>query len=452
MKNPLPGKLFHEVPHFSTACLIFQQSLAALGDHVVGRKKDVNSILSLTGGEVNLPKNEMETIFNGIQDFILIISPDRIILETNEAFLKHMNYKREDVIGRKCYEVFKEATRKSSNCHEKCPLEKVIREKHHCRAELTRMGTDGKLRYTELTIFPIWEKKGKISKFIEISRDITKRRTDEKQTQDYLMRMVEERTRQLKESHERMLHQDKMASLGKLSSSVVHEINNPVAGILNLVMLSQRILKEDEIKASELELFRQYLGLMETETRRIGRIVGNLLTFARQSKIEFVRFDINELIEQTLLLNSNLLKLNGVRVIEELEHNLPLICGSEDQIKQVVMNLISNAVESMSSSSRKWLTVKTFQKEPGKTVGIDITDTGVGIPQEMMSKIFEPFYTTKKKGKGVGLGLSVVYGIIQGHGGQIYVSSTPGKGTTFSITLFENPPEQKKEQDSFSMT
>ena len=398
---------------------------------------------------MKLPKNEMETIFNGIRDFILIISPDREILETNDAFLKHMNCNRENIIGRKCYEVFKEVTRKSSNCHEKCPLETVIREKRHCRAELTRLGSDGKPRYTELTIFPIWEKKGKISKFIEISRDITQRKSDEKQTQDYLMRMVEERTRQLKESHERMLHQDKMASLGKLSSSVVHEINNPVAGILNLVMLSQRILKEDEIKQSELDLFRQYLGLMETETRRIGRIVSNLLTFARQSKIEFVRFDLNELIEQTLLLNSNLLKLNRIRVIEELEHNLPLINGSEDQMRQVIMNLISNAVESMTGGMRKCLTIRTFTKEKGKTVGIEIMDTGIGIPREMMSKIFEPFYTTKKKGKGVGLGLSVVYGIIREHGGQIYVDSTPGKGTSFSITLFEDPPLEETKPDAF---
>lgn len=397
---------------------------------------------------VKLPKNEMETIFNGIQDFILIISPEREILETNDAFLNHMNYQRENVIGRKCYEVFKEITRKSSNCHEKCPLETVIREKRHCRAELTRLGSDGKPRYTELTIFPIWEKKGKISKFIEISRDITQRKSDEKQTQDYLMRMVEERTRQLKESHERLLHQDKMASLGKLSSSVVHEINNPVAGILNLVMLSQRILKEDEIRQSELDLFRQYLGLMETETRRIGRIVGNLLTFARQSKVEFVRFDLNELIEQTLLLNSNLLKLNRIRVIEELENNLPLICGSEDQIKQVIMNLLSNAVESMAGVTKKRLAIKTFRKESGKAVGIEIIDTGAGIPREMMSKIFEPFYTTKRKGKGVGLGLSVVYGIIKEHGGRIYVDSTPEKGTSFSITLFEEPLPEKKNPDA----
>ncbi len=393
---------------------------------------------------MNLPQSEMETILNGIQDFILIISPDREILEVNNAFLKQMNHTRENVIGRKCHEVFKEITPKNSNCQKQCPLEKVIKQKRHCRAELVRLDGDGNPRYAELTIFPVWEQKGKISKFIEISRDITKRKTDEKQTQDYLVKMVEERTRQLKETHERMLHQDKMASLGKLSSSVVHEINNPVAGILNLVMLSQRILKEEKIQHEELELFRQYLGLMETETRRIGRIVSNLLVFARQSKIEVVKFDINELIDQTLLLNSNLLKISKIRVIEELEHNLPLISGSEDQIKQVVMNLISNAAESMSGVTQRRLTIRTFAKPEDKAVGLQVIDTGPGIPQEMISKIFEPFYTTKKKGKGVGLGLSVVYGIIKEHGGQLYVNSTSGKGTCFSITLFQElKPEIK---------
>ncbi len=384
---------------------------------------------------MTLPLNEMTTILNGIRDFILIMSPQREILEVNDSFLKHMHYKREDVIGRKCYEVFKETDRKSSNCHEKCTLEKVIKEKRHCRQELIRIGPDDQPRYTEVTIYPIWEKKGKISKFVEISRDITKRKSDEKATQDYLVKMVDERTRQLKDSHERLLHQDKMASLGKLSSSVVHEINNPVAGILSLVMLSKRILKEDEIHQDELDLFRQYLDLMDTETRRISRIVNNLLVFARQSKIEVVKFDINDLIEQILILNANLLKINKVRVIENLEKNLPLISGSEDQIKQVIMNLISNASESMSRSETRHLTINTYRNDKENTISFKIGDTGNGIPKKTISKIFEPFFTTKRKGKGVGLGLSVVYGIIQEHGGKVFVDSEPGKGTQFTITL-----------------
>ena len=378
----------------------------------------------------------METIFNGIKDFILIISPEREIQMVNDAFLKHMKYARKDVIGRKCYEVFQEVTRKSSNCHKNCPLEDVIRNKRHCQVELTRLGSDGKPNYTELTIFPIWEQKGKIEKFIEVSRDITRRKVNETQNQAYLLKMVEERTRQLKESHERLLHQDKMSSLGKLASSVVHEINNPVAGVLNLVMLSKRILKEDQINQEELNQFLQYLDLMETETRRISRIVSNLLVFSRQSKIEVIKFDLNELIDQTLMLNSNLLKINRVRVIEALEHNLPLVSGSEDQIKQVCMNLISNAIESMAGREKKRLTIKTFRKNKENAIGLEIIDTGMGIPNKIIPKIFDPFFTTKKRGKGVGLGLSVVYGIIKEHGGSVYVDSVPGKGTRFSVTLY----------------
>lgn len=396
---------------------------------------------------MNLPDNEIEMILNGIKDFILIISPEREIIEVNDAFLRHMGYKREDVIGCKCYEVFKEVRRKSSNCHKLCPLEEVVKNKRHCQVELTRLGSDDKPRYTELTLFPIWEKKGKIEKFIEISRDVTKRRADEKQIQDRLVKMVEERTMRLKHTHERLLHQDKMASLGRLSSSVVHEINNPVAGILNLVMLSKRILTEDDIGQKEVDTFLQYLNLMETETRRISRIVSNLLVFARNSKMEVGKFDVNELINQTLLLNSNLLKINGVRVIEELEKNLPLVTGSEDQLKQVFMNLISNAVESMAAVQPGRLIIETKSRKKDKTVVIKFKDNGPGIDEKTIPKIFEPFYTTKKKGKGVGLGLSVVYGIIKEHGGTIHVDSQPGQGAEFTVTLFQEISPKSKENN-----
>ena len=390
-----------------------------------------------------MPNKEMETILNGIRDFILIISPEKEIIEVNAAFLRHMDYKRDAVIGRKCFDVFKEVTRKSSNCRQCCPLEDVINNKRHCQVELTRLGGDGKPRYTELTIFPIWEKKGKIAKFIEISRDITKRKMDEKKNQQYLVKMVEERTRQLQETHEKLLHQNKMASLGKLSSAVVHEINNPVAGILNLVKLSKRILKEDAINRKELDLFYQYLNLMETETRRIGRIVSNLLVFSRQSKLELKRFDVNKLIEQTLLLNSNMLKLNHIKITKEFEPDLPLVHGSEDQIKQVFMNLLSNAVESMIVTEGGDLKISTHYSLKEDSIIIKFADTGSGIPKEIISKIFEPFYTTKRKGKGVGLGLSVVYGIIQEHGGNIYVDSVPENGTLFKITLPKELNQQK---------
>jgi signal transduction histidine kinase len=246
--------------------------------------------------------------------------------------------------------------------------------------------------------------------------------------------MVEERTRQLRETHEKLLHQDKMSSLGKLSASVVHEINNPIAGILNLIMLMKRIVEEDSVGRHQVNQFRKYLELMETETRRTSRIVSNLLTFARQSKMELRRLDVNRLIDQTILLNANQLKIGGIKVVQDLEPNLPEMIGSEDQLQQVFMNLVSNAAEAMENGGGTLRVESRHALQEGR-IHVIFKDTGVGIPEESFPKLFEPFFTTKKKGKGVGLGLSVAYGIVQELGGSIFVKSRMGEGTAFHIKL-----------------
>jgi len=169
----------------------------------------------------------------------------------------------------------------------------------------------------------VLEKDGKISKFIEVSRDISRIRREEEEMTKRLEKMVEDRTREVKETHAKLLHQDKMASLGKLSASVVHEINNPISGILNLAMLMNRVLGEGSIQQKELDQFSQYLKLMETETRRISRIVSNLLAFSRHSKMEFGILNLNQLIEKTLFLNANLLKLHAIKLDQKLDpHSL----------------------------------------------------------------------------------------------------------------------------------
>ena len=279
------------------------------------------------------------------------------------------------------------------------------------------------------------EKDGKILRFIEISRDITDRKKEEEEITHRLEHMVEERTLQLKETHEKLLHQDKMASLGKLSASVVHEINNPIAGILNLLMLLKRIIEEGPVNKEEIQQFNQYLNLMETETRRIGRIVSNLLAFSRQSKMRVKHVDLNRIIEKTLFLNSNLLKINGIKVEKDLGRDLPDIMGSEDQLQQVFMNLVSNAAEAMDSPEEGVLRVETEHSLKNNSVVARVRDTGMGISKENRAALFEPFFTTKKKGKGVGLGLSVVYGIIEDHKGSINVESEVGRGTTFVVEL-----------------
>jgi C4-dicarboxylate-specific signal transduction histidine kinase len=282
-----------------------------------------------------------------------------------------------------------------------------------------------------------------VSKFIEVSRDITDRRREEEEVKARLEKMVEERTRQLQETHQKLLHQDKMASLGKLSASVVHEINNPIAGILNLILLIKRILDEGPVSARDMDRFIQYLYLMETETRRISRIVSNLLAFSRQSKMEIKRLDVNRLIERTLLLNANLLKINRVSVETRLDPNLPHIVGSEDQLQQVFMNLASNAAEAVEAVGGGVLTVTTAHLLAEHAVVVTFEDTGAGIAPGNIPRLFEPFYTTKKKGKGVGLGLSVAYGIVEEHGGSISVESEEGEGAVFKVKIPIEPPADR---------
>jgi two-component system NtrC family sensor kinase len=379
---------------------------------------------------------EIEAILNSIQDFMIVISPDRRIETVNQAFLEQMGYTPEEVLGKKCYDLFQNLDSQCTADFIKCPLNKAAETGKPSRQVLTRVDKGGQQRYLDVKISPVWEKQGKISKFIEVSRDISDSKKEEEEMTRRLEKMVEDRTQELKETHSKMLHQDKMASLGKLSASVVHEINNPISGILSLVMLMNRVMQGGTLQPKEVDQFRQYLGLMETETRRISRIVSNLLAFSRHSKMEFGSVKLNLLIEKTLFLNANLLKLHAIKVDEKLDPLLPDLTGSEDRLQQVFMNLISNAAESMEACrGERILSIQTKPLPEKDSVTLSFADTGVGIPKENLSKLFEPFFSTKKKGKGVGLGLSVVYGIIQEHGGVIQVQSEEGRGTTFTIEL-----------------
>jgi C4-dicarboxylate-specific signal transduction histidine kinase len=145
--------------------------------------------------------------------------------------------------------------------------------------------------------------------------------------------------------------------------------------------------------------------------------------------------NLNRLIEQTLFLNSNLLKMEGVKVETKLDPDLPDLLGSEDQLQQVFMNLVSNASEAMGGGHGGVLTIETRHLLSEDRLQVNFKDTGCGIPEENYPNLFEPFFTTKKKGKGVGLGLSVAYGIVQEHEGSIYVKSEMGRGTTFQVKL-----------------
>jgi two-component system NtrC family sensor kinase len=253
---------------------------------------------------------------------------------------------------------------------------------------------------------------------------------------------VEQRTAQLKAAHQKLMQTDRLASLGQLSASVAHEINNPISGVLNLGMLMQRILKDDGIPRERIPEFRKYLAQLVNETARVGRIVSDLLAFSRRSKPQRAPADLNRIVRSTVSLVSHRLKLSNVEAELDLREDLPPVFCDSSQMQQVVLNLLMNGAEATQGRGAGRVSVRTRLAAGGGGVELQVRDNGEGIPQENLAKIFTPFFTTKPEGKGVGLGLAVVYGIVEAHGGEVEVDSPPGGGATFTVRLPLNQAEK----------
>ena len=230
-----------------------------------------------------------------------------------------------------------------------------------------------------------------------------------------------------------ILHQDKMMSLGRLAASVVHEINNPLSGILNYSRLMSRILEKGALSEERREKFIQYLSLVEKETQRCSQIVSSLLAFSRKSEPRVEPLKIHELVERCVSMSRHKLELQNIRLHTDVQDNLPLLKGDANQLQQCLINIFFNAMDAMPKGGD--LTINGHLNADGASVKISIKDTGSGIPAADIPYIFDPFFTTKQEGFGVGLGLSTAYGIIERHQGAIDVESKKGAGTTFTITL-----------------
>ena len=231
----------------------------------------------------------------------------------------------------------------------------------------------------------------------------------------------------------RLLHQDKMISLGKLSASVVHEINNPLTGVLNYIRLMIKILGRDSFSAEQIQKFNKYLGLMESEVGHCSDIVSSLLAFARKSELEFGEVNIKDLLQKCLILSDHKLTLQNIQINTVLYSEIPKVTGDFNQLQQCILNLVFNAADAMPEGGL--LTIESSFHPESRLVKIMVADTGCGIAPKDLPKIFDPFFSTKEEGKGLGLGLSVAYGIIARHKGVIEAKSEPGKGTVLTITL-----------------
>jgi two-component system NtrC family sensor kinase len=242
---------------------------------------------------------------------------------------------------------------------------------------------------------------------------------------------VEQKTQELNRAHDHVLHVEKMASIGKLAAVVAHEINNPLAGILTYAKLLKKWWTGDPGKHREDVL--NSLELIESESRRCGDIVKNLLTFARATPMNFEATDLAQIVDRCVLLVGHRLQLGNIQVQIDLENALPPVYCDPAQMEQVLLALIMNAIDAMPAGGNLSLSARRLPDEAH--VQLQVKDDGLGIPPEALPQLFEPFFTTKEGGHSVGLGLAISHSIIERHQGRIEVASEPNRGTVFTITL-----------------
>lgn len=250
---------------------------------------------------------------------------------------------------------------------------------------------------------------------------------------NYMLDSIKERDERLKEyTKKEIMKSERLAMVGQLAAGVAHEINNPLGSILIYSHLLIEDLEKEDPRRGNIEK-------IVNQATRCKKIVKGLLDFSRQTEPEMKLSDINTIVKEVLSLVERQVMFHNIKVIKKLSPDLPTILLDKNQIQQVLMNIILNAVEAMDGQGK--LTIETFSDE--EYVKTKFTDTGCGISEENMKKLFQPFFTTKETGHGTGLGLSISYGIIRKHNGKINVSSKIGKGSTFTVVL---PVREKNDQ------
>ncbi|MBD3367013.1 MAG: PAS domain-containing protein [Candidatus Eisenbacteria bacterium] len=346
--------------------------------------------------DIEKSKRQLQAIFDGITDGLIIVDRDFRIVAVNKAEAAFLGQSPKELVGKPCYEVY-------CRGEEACPL---------CPAHETfATGKPALVSQLELTggyhrkgvdvyTFPVYDEKGRTVQAIQYIKDVT----DRLQLQ-----------RQLREV-------EQLTGIGQMAANVAHEIRNPLIAVGGFARQLHEKLDEDDPR-------REYSQIILEEVTRLEQILRDQLTLERHLQPVLGPVDINRILRDVRKLVSHGMLSSQVRMVGELSDDLPVTMGDANQLKQAFLNVISNAIQSMPDGGT--LTVRTEQH--GQRIVVSISDTGEGIPREVVDKLFVPFFTTRKTGSG--LGLAVTRRIIENHGGSISVSSTPGEGTTFELRI-----------------
>jgi len=344
--------------------------------------------------EIAKTRDKLQKILTTISDTICVFDRDLNVLEVNRAQLKIFGAEKEDVVGKKCSEVFEEG-------EEICEhILSTLESGKESRIGKTFELADGTKKYLDIIFAPILDGNGNVVQILCDMRDLT----------------------EYKAMEEKLLRTERLAVLGEFSSGVAHELRQPLAVISNSVYFLGRKLKDVAI-----EKVPRHLEILEKEVKHANRMISDLLEFARTSTPTLKQCEINQAVEDAL---SSVEISENIEVKTMLKEDLPAILADFDKIKGACVNIIANAVSAMPEGGK--LEIKT-EENTGGSIEISIADTGTGIPKENLQTIFNPLFTTKARGFGLGLSLCKKY--VEAHGGEIRVESEVGKGSAFTVKL-----------------
>ncbi|MEK6202207.1 MAG: ATP-binding protein [Desulfobulbaceae bacterium] len=352
------------------------------------------------------PAGTWEQLFNGIQDPVLVVRPDGIIIEANEATLQAARKTRDEVVGQGICKIIHGGRWP----HIKCPLEEFLKT---CSPKVEETRLPGLFGEYSFAISPVKEKDGKIDKIMLIARELTG---------DEIRKVDSIRTA-------------KLAAIGELAAGVAHEVNNPITGIINF---AQILLDKYDLDPAGIDIVQKIMK----EGDRIASITRNLISFARAGSGKREPVNPVEIVNASLALVQHQLQKDGITVVTDFPSKKSFIVAEFRQLQQVLLNLISNSRYALNArypdfDSRKIIEISCLEKKDGghPVCRITVKDYGTGLPQSILERIFEPFFTTKPPGEGTGLGLSISYGIIKDHGGVLRMNSILEKYTEMIIDL-----------------
>ncbi len=338
----------------------------------------------------------LQSIVNGISDPLALADTDCSLAVVNNAYQAWIAKESPAVLGYSCHEL----AHQSETLCPACLLEEVLATGKEVNGEWK--GPDGRYYFTQL--YPIYDEDGEVKQVVHYIRDMTL----------------------LKQAEAKMMQAEQLASLGQLAAGVAHEINNPLSTILCYVKILLKGVDNEKPIAKD-------LGVIQKHAVSCSKIVDSLLSFARQSKTSRKMCDINETLTEIVGMVKKQFEKDGVKINCQLEPNIPRLLIDPDKMKQVFMNLLMNAKQAITGKGKVEISSRYVPTK--HLVEIEIADNGHGIDAHILDKIFDPFFTTKKTGEGTGLGLSVSYGIVKEHGGEIQVESHPGRGAKFTIIV-----------------